>query len=38
VRQQAMQQEFSWPQAAAQYLEIYQKAQEKRIVLEKRAS
>jgi starch synthase len=38
VRQQAMLQEFSWPQAAAQYVEIYEKAREKRLVLEKRAS
>ena len=38
VRQQAMQQEFSWPQAAAQYVEIYEKARQKRLALEKRAS
>jgi starch synthase len=38
VRQQAMTQEFSWPHAAAQYVEIYEKAREKRLALEKRAS
>ena len=38
VRHQAMQQEFSWPLAAAQYVEIYEKAQQKRLAPEKRAS
>jgi starch synthase len=36
VRQQAMGQEFSWPQAAAQYVEIYEKALQKRLALTKR--
>jgi starch synthase len=38
VRQQAMQQEFSWTRAAAQYVEIYEKARQKRLILDKRAS
>ena len=36
VRQQAMQQEFSWQRAAAQYQELYEKAQQKGLALEKR--
>jgi starch synthase len=38
VRQQAMLQEFSWPQAAAHYVEIYEKARHKRLAVDKRAS
>ena len=38
VRQQAMQQNFAWPQAAAQYIEIYEKARQKRFPVETRAS
>ena len=38
VRQQAMQQEFGWPQAAAQYVKAYEKAREKRRAVEKRES
>ncbi len=38
LRRQAMQQEFSWRQAALQYLEIYEKARQKRRTLESRAS
>lgn len=38
VRQQAMQQEFSWPQAAAQYVEVYEKARQKRLAPDKRVS
>jgi starch synthase len=38
VRQQAMMQEFSWSQAAAHYVEIYEKAQQKRLALDKKAS
>jgi starch synthase len=38
VRQQAMQQDFAWPQAAAQYIEVYEKARQKRFPVETRAS
>jgi starch synthase len=38
VREQAMRQEFGWPEAAASYIEIYQKARQKRFPVEKRAS
>ena len=38
VRLQAMQQEFSWSKAAAQYVEAYEKARGKRIATEARAS
>lgn len=38
LQQQAMLQEFGWPQAAAKYLELYEKAREKRLALEKRAT
>jgi starch synthase len=38
VRQQAMQQEFSWTRAAAQYVEIYEKARQKRLTITKRES
>jgi starch synthase len=38
VRQKAMQQEFSWSQAAARYLEIYEKAREKRLAMDKSES
>ncbi len=38
VRQQAMQQEFGWPKAAAQYVKAFEKARQKRCAVEKRAS
>lgn len=38
LRRQAMQQEFSWRQAAVQYLEIFEKARQKRHALKQRAS
>jgi starch synthase len=38
IRRRAMQQEFSWSQAAANYLNVYEKARQKRFALENRAS
>ena len=38
ICQQAMQQEFSWPKAAAEYVKAFEKAREKRSAAEKRAS
>jgi len=38
LRLQAMAQQFSWPQAAAQYQEIFEKARQKRLALQKRVA